>query len=260
MRPSLLILAAMLLTARAADQKPVFLYSLYFNAPGENRYPADGAYKELLSRLAQDFEVRINDKPLTAAHLQDVSVVLVANPNDKPARNNPPPHHVDDSDIREITRFVQNGGGFIVLGNQENHNLEIADSNKLLAHFGIQFTNLYTDAKKLVLPSNTPLIGGLRWAYYTGNLLLLDTNNPAHPRSLATNDLHQKPEKGPRDQPGVLMASATPGKGHVLVVTDAGWLANWAFDEQGVGGVAIKGQDNWEIFHRLALSCLAQQP
>jgi hypothetical protein len=38
----------------------------------------------------------------------------------------------------------------------------------------------------------------------------------------------------------------------VIVVTDAGWICDWAFNEKGVGGVALKGQDNWEIFHRLA--------
>src|SRR5437879_2775259 len=62
------------------------------------------------------------------------------------------------------------------------YNLEVEDMNKLLAQFGIQATNLYTDAKKLVLPKETPVIGGLRWAYYTGNLLLLDPTNPAKPQ------------------------------------------------------------------------------
>jgi hypothetical protein len=146
------------------------------------------------------------------------------------------------------------------MGNQENHNLDIADMNKLLGRFGIQFTNVYTDAKKLVLPMETPVVGGLRWAYYTGNQLLLEPTNRAHPQAIVTNDLKQKPEKGPRDQPGVLMAGATPGKGHVLVVTDAGWLCDWAFHDIGVGGVALKGQDNWEIFHRLALWSAGKQP
>jgi len=166
---------------------------------------------------------------------------------------NPPPHHVDQTDIREITKFVENGGGFIVMGNQENHNLEIADMNKLLARWGIQYTNLYTDAKKLNLPKETPMIGGLRLAYYTGNLLLLDKGNSAKPTALVTNDLKQKPEKGERDQDGVLLATARPGQGHALVTTDAGWICDWAFHDIGVGGVALKGQDNWEIFHKLAL-------
>ncbi len=239
----------------AAEHKPVFLYSRYFNAPGENRYLPDGNYKEMLELLGKEFEVRVSDQPLNAGNLKEVNVVLVANPSEKAVGKNPAPHHVDQNDIREITRFVQNGGGFIVMGNQENHNLEIADMNKLLALWGIQFTNLYSDAKKLVLPQNAFLIGNLRWAYYTGNLLLLDQKNPAHPLPLVMNDLSQRPEKGERDQAGVLMAGARPGKGHVLVVTDAGWICDWAFHEQGVGGVAIKGQDNWEIFRRLALWC-----
>ena len=53
-------------------------------------------------------------------------------------------------------------------------------------------------------------------------------------------------------RPGALLAIAEPGRGRVIVVTDAGWLADFAFNETGVGGVALKGQDNWEIFRRLA--------
>lgn len=242
-------------SAAGSDRKPVFLYSRYFNAAGESRYSPDGNYKELLQLLGNDFAVRVDARPLNRESLRDVNVVLVANPSDKPAGTNPPPHHMNARDIREITRFVQNGGAFIVMGNQENHNLEINDMNKLISRFGIQFTNVYTDAKKLELPKQAPIVGGLRWAYYTGNLLLLDSANKARPFPIVTNDLAQKPEKGERDHPGVLMAGATPGRGHVLVVTDAGWLADWAFHEQGVGGVAIKGQDNWEMFHRLALWC-----
>jgi hypothetical protein len=239
--------------AGGAEGKPVFLYSRYFNAPGEERYLPDGNYKEVLERLAKDFEVRVDDKPLTAENLKGVSVVLVANPSDEAVKENRPPHHVDSRDIAEMTKYLENGGGLIVMGNQENHNLEIRDMNKLLGRFGIQFTNVYTDAKKLVLPKDAPVVGGMRWAYYTGNQLLLDRANAARPAAIATNDLKQKPARGERDAPGVLMASATPGKGRVLVVTDAGWICDWAFSEQGVGGVALKGQDNWEMFRRLAL-------
>src|ERR1043166_913132 len=235
----------------AATPKPVLLYSRYFNARGENRYSPDGVYKEVIQRLKSDFEVRIHEKPLTRETLADVKVVLIANANDKPAGTNPPPPHVSATDIRALTAFVHEGGALIVMENQENHNLEVEDMNKLLTQFGIQATNVFTDAKKLVLPKETPIIGGLRWAYYTGNLLLLEKSHAARPRSLVTNDLSQKPPKGPRDHEGVLMAASEPGRGRVIVSTDSGWIADWAFDERGVGGVALQGQDNWEIFRRL---------
>ena len=125
--------------------------------------------------------------------------------------------------------------------------------NRLLKQFGMQFTNVFTDAKKIVLPAKTPVIGGLRWAYYTGNQIQLDEKSPARPFAFVLNDLNQKPEKGSRDAAGTLMAASTPGKGKVLLTTDAGWLCDWAFHDIGVGGVALKGEDNWEIFHRLAL-------
>ena len=217
--------------AAEPGHKPVLLYSRCYNAEGENRYEPDGTYKQVIQRLRADFDVRIHKKPLTREALEDVKLLFIVNPSDKAVSNNPAPPHVS--------------------GNQENHNLEVNDMNRLLAQFGIQATNLYTDAKKLVLPKETPIIGGLRWAYYTGNLLRVDSASPAKPRALVMNDLNQKPLKGTRDQAGCLLATAEPGKGRVVVVTDSGWLADWAFTEEGIGGVALKGQDNWEMFRRL---------
>jgi hypothetical protein len=236
----------------AAKRKPVFLYSRYFNAVGENRYEADGSYKEVLSGLREEFEVRVSNSPLIPATLAGVNVVLISNPSDKAVGTNPPPPHVMEKDIAALTDFVAKGGGLIVSGNQENHNLDTEDVNKLLAKFGLQFTNLYTDVKRLVLPKETPVIGGLRWGYYTGNLVLITPGHPAKPHALVLNDLSQKPLNGSRDTPGALLAVAEPGRGRVVVVTDSGWIGNDALSEKGIGGVAVKGQDNWEIFRRLA--------
>ena len=236
----------------SAKSKPVLLYSRYFNAEGEARYLPDGNYQEVLRRLREEFDVRVHGQPLSAATLADVKVVLIANPSDKAVGANPAPHHFSGADVETLTRFVEHGGGLILMGNQENHNLEIEDTNRLLQHFGLQFTNLYTDAKKLVLPKETPVLGGLRWAYYTGNLVAIEAGHPARPRPLVANDLKQKPIKGQRDQAGTLLAVAEPGRGRVIAITDAGWIADFALNEEGVGGVAIQGQDNWEIFRRLA--------
>ena len=240
------------LRAEFHEGKPVLLYSRYFNAQGENRYLAEGTYKEILSRLRSEFEVRVHNQPLNAVTLDGVNLVLIANPTDKAVATNAPPRHVTAADIEALTHYVEQGGGLIVMGNQENHNLEVEDMNKLLRRFGLQFTNLYTDVKKLVLPKETPIIGGLRWGYYTGNLVLITPNHPARPRPLVLNDLSQKPLKGTRDTPGALLAIAEPGRGHVVVVTDAGWLTNDALSDKGIGGIAVEVQDNWEIFRRLA--------
>jgi hypothetical protein len=250
---SFLVCVSNVLAADSARKnKPVLLYSRYYNAQGENRYLPDGTYKEVLRRLRDEFDVRVHDQSMRSRTLADVNLVLIANPSDKAVGTNPPPSHVSATDIEVLSDFVRNGGGLIIMENQENHNLDVEDTNKLLARFGIQATNLYTDAKKLVLPKDTPIIGGLRWAYYTGNLLRLDPSHPAKPRALVLNDLNQKPVGGPRDQSGCLLATAEPGKGRVVVVTDSGWITDAVFSEEGVGTVAIKGQDNWEIFRRLA--------
>lgn len=50
----------------------------------------------------------------------------------------------------------------------------------------------------------------------------------------------------------MLLAIAEPDKGHILAVTDAGWITNDAPSGKGIGGGLIKGQDNFEIFLRLA--------
>jgi hypothetical protein len=50
----------------------------------------------------------------------------------------------------------------------------------------------------------------------------------------------------------VLLATAEPGKGRVVVVTDAGWITDDALSGKGIGGVAITEHDNWEIFLRLS--------
>ncbi len=237
--------------AKPAAKKPVVLYSRAFNAVGEKRYEADGTFKDVLGQLARTFEVRVTDRPLDRALLQDVSVVVIANPSDKAAGTNPPPRHMLAVDILNLRQYLEKGGGLIVMGNQENHNLEIAHFNSLLASFGLQFTNVYTDAKKLVIPKTTPVIGGLRWAYYTGNQVLVKPDHRAKARSLVDNDLTQKPPKGPRDAAGSLLAIAEPGQGRVAVITDAGWLTNDALSGKGIGEVAIKEHDNLEIMRRL---------
>jgi hypothetical protein len=248
------------LAAEARSGKPVLLYSRYYNAVGETRYLPDGTYKDVLARLEKEFEVRVNRDPLAPQTLADVSVLLLVNPSDRAIGTNPPPPHVAAAGIETLSRFVENGGGLIVMGNQENHNLEVTDLNKLLGRFGLQFTNRYTDVKKLVLPAETPIIGGLRWAYYTGNQVLVEPGHAAAPRPLVANDLTQKPLRGTRDQPGALLAVAQPGRGRVAVVTDSGWITDDAFSGKGIGGVGIPEQDNWKIFRRLMRWAAGMRP
>jgi len=236
---------------QAAGEKPVCLYSRYFNAEGETRYLPEGTYQQVLQCLQTQFEVRVSRAPLTKSNLTGVKVVLIANPSDQAVGGNPAPHHFTAADIKVLNDYVQNWGGLIIMGNQENHNLEVEDTNKLLAGFGLGFTNLYTDVKRLAVPRSIPVIGGLSWAFYTGNLLVLNTSHPARPRALVMNDLSQKPLNGARDQPGVLLAVAEPGRGRVVAVTDAGWITNDVLADKGIGGVIITNHDNWEIFRRL---------
>ena len=113
--------AAFLFAADPAPaKKPVLLYSRYFNAEGENRYLPDGTYKAILEKARGTFDVRTSHEPLNRQTLAGVNVVLIANPSDKANGKNPPPHHFSDEDIRELTRFVENGGGFIIMGDRKS--------------------------------------------------------------------------------------------------------------------------------------------
>lgn len=248
----LLIVLQFWLPVRGESQeRPVLLYSRYFNAKGDTRYLPEGSYKDVLERLQDTFEVRVHDRPLTAKTLKGVSLLLIVNPNAEAVADGPPPHHCSAKDVATLTQYVRNGGGLMILGNQDKHNLETEKLNKLLAKFGIQFVNEYTDAKRLILPPNALLLGGQRWAFYGGNSLTVQEDHSAAPRAIVTNDLAQPPAAGTRDYAGVLMAGAQLGNGRILVATDAGWLTNDALSGKGIGGVAITDHMNWEIVERL---------
>ncbi|MEQ2010043.1 MAG: hypothetical protein ABMA26_24945 [Limisphaerales bacterium] len=255
-----LLTLPLFLSAADAPKKPVLLYSRYFNAVGETRYLPDGNYKEVLTRLGSEFDVRVHNLPLVGRTLAGVDVVLIANPSDKAAGTNPPPPHVSAMTSDALTHFVNNGGGLIVMGNQENHNLETKELNQLLVRFGVQFVEKFTDMKKITVPKETPIVGGLNWGYYTGNQILIEPGHIAKPRSLIANDLTVKPINGPRNEPGCLLAVAEFGRGRVVLVTDAGWITDDALSGKGIGNVSIKEQDNWEMMRRLTHWAAQKQP
>ena len=247
----IICLAASLDGAERSLPKPVVLYSRHFNAQGEERYLPDGTYKDVLEKMQAEFEVRVNSEPLTEKALRGVSVLLIANPSEKAVGSNPPPQHFSAASRLVISNYVRGGGGLFLMGNQENHNLEVEQTNELLRQFGMQFTNIYSDAKALTIPKTTPIIGGLRWGFYTGNAIQLTPGSEGMSRGLVMNDIRVKPVAGKRDFPGLLLAISEPGRGRVVVATDAGFISNAALRHEAIGPVKIEEHDNWEIFRRL---------
>jgi hypothetical protein len=235
---------------RGGDGKPVFLYSRYYNAEGEKRYLPDGSYSEILKQLRSEFEVRVHAERPTRKNLKDVDVILISNPSANPINGNPPPAKLEERDRQQLTRFIRRGGGVIIMGNQENHNLETEKVNQFLKQFGMQWTENYTNAKGLNIPKGTPVLGGLKWAYYTGNQIqLTETKKVEH--WIVQNDLGQAPLKGKRDAKGILLAGASFGKGRLIVVTDSGWIINSVLAGKGLGGNVVENDDNLEIMKRL---------
>lgn len=233
-----------------SDAKPVLLYSRYYNAEGENRYLPKGTYSEILKQLSAEFDIRVHAEHLSRKNLKDVDVVLISNPSANQINGNPPPAKLEKEDRQLLTRFIKKGGGVIIMGNQENHNLETDKVNQFLKPFGMHWTENYTDAKGLNIPEDTPVLGGLKWAYYTGNQIqLTETKKVKH--WVVQNDLCQVPLKGERDAEGVLLAGASFGKGRLVVVTDSGWIINSVLAGKGLGGNVVENDDNLEIMKRL---------
>lgn len=242
------------LRAAPAAPKPVLWYCLHYQAPGENRYPPDGAYGEAMKLLAPDFEVRVSAERPARGTLRDVAVVLLANPNDDAHGTNPPPRHLNRTDGRALERFVRGGGGLVVFGNQENHNLETAALNRhLLRRFGVELSNAaYQDGKLYTLPPDAPFGAGLRWAFYMGNHVALTGRTDDRVRSVVINDPATPALNGPRNGPGLLLAALSAGRGRVVVATDAGWLGTAALLDQGIGGgFVIRGHDNAELARQM---------
>jgi hypothetical protein len=114
----------------------------------------------------------------------------------------------------------------------------------------MRWADVYTDAKGLVIPEETPVVGGLKWGYYTGNQIQL-THARGVQRWAVLNDLNQAPPIGKRDAVGVLLAGAQYGRGRLVAVTDSGWVINSVLDGKGLGGVVIQNDDNLEMMKRL---------
>lgn len=232
--------------------KPVLLYSRYFNAPGENRYLPDGQYKEILNLLREEYEVRVDAVAPTPESLSGVDVVLVANPSAEAVAGQKDPGRFTPETIEAIRKYVQRGGGWVMMGNQENHNLDTAAANRLLESFGIQWVEEHTDMKAISIPASHPVLGGLTWAYYTGNHNKLLADHPARPNCWIANQASIPLAGGKRNPDGAcLLAVSTPGRGRVVSVSDSGWLIGSVLEGQGIAGVAIKDHDNVEILRRL---------
>ncbi len=247
--------------------RPVLLYCTHFTAEGEQQYAPDGPFAEVLGRLGEDFDVRVTDKRPTRGRLAGADVLLIVNPSDDAVDGGPLPHHVERADVHAIVNWVQGGGGLVFLSNQtEGHNVEKRAANELLREFGLGVTEYTIGVKRVAIPSGAPIVGGLRWAYYYGSPLAVDAGHFARPRAIVRNDpeVPAQQGKGVAGPDAPLLAIAEVGRGRVVVAGDTGWIADWALLEREPYGT-IRGQDNWEMFRRLArwaagLRAEAQRP
>ena len=233
---SMLLLGAM--TASAAAEKPVLLYATVFHAQGAEEYAADGPYADVLERLGETYEVRVSAEP------------LIANPNAEAVKDGPPPHQMNRNDVMHLANHVANGGGLVFLSNQSSaHNCEKQNANHLLRHFGVQATHYEVGVKRYQIPDETPIVGGLDWAYYYGCILTVEPDHPAQPQVLVRNERAQAPLRGQAGIDGAVLVTAEVGAGRAVIASDAGFVTDWAMAAEGDD--RIKQQDNWTLFRRL---------
>ncbi len=155
----------------------------------------------------------------TLAKLNNLSIYIIVDP-DTP-QENPHPNYIENASIKNIVKWVKDGGVLILFANDKG-NCEFTHLNNLAGNFGIHFNE---DSRNDVIGKNydmgkfdnlpdRPLFKGVK-KIYLKEISTLKISSPA--KSLLTN-------KG-----DVIMASAKVGKGFVFAVGDP-WLYNEYID------------------------------
>jgi hypothetical protein len=200
--------------------------------------PFDSSYHLAARFLAErEFEVARNaDAPLDAGVLAAADVLVIAHPSERKWEHttNDRAPRFGEGEIAAVRRFVEGGGGLIVLGETE-HDKYGNNLNDLLAPFGIRLENAtvfdYTHYQKvtswvMAQPSAngiaaTGLLSQVREVclYRAGTLSVSGAARPA----LYTSDVAQPPR-------APVMAATPYGAGRVVVLADSDWLGDEFFD------------------------------
>ncbi|MEY2917281.1 MAG: hypothetical protein RIS73_995 [Bacteroidota bacterium] len=157
----------------------------------------------------------------TAANLKGASVYIIVDADH--VRDNPNPNYMAPADVKAVSDWVKAGGTLLIMANDSN-NCDLPHLNLLAQKFGVQFTNKSVNMVKndqfeqgVVLPgANNPVFKAPA-KMYLKEVSTLDIKAPATANAVKDGD--------------VIIATATHGKGKVLIVGDP-WLYNEYLDNR----------------------------
>ncbi|MGI8805420.1 MAG: DUF6421 family protein [Thermoleophilaceae bacterium] len=204
-------------------------------------HPADSSYATAADALAaHGFGVACNaDHELSDQLLADADVLVIAHPSERrwEATTNERSPRLSPAELDSVERFVERGGGLIVLGETEQDKYG-NNLNELLARFGMRIENATVqdyercrEAPSWILPElvgqngssgrRTDLLAGVREAcLYRAGTLELDGAGRVLARASST-----------ASAPGAPLAAVTErGRGRVIVLADSDLFGDDCFD------------------------------
>jgi unsaturated rhamnogalacturonyl hydrolase len=174
---------------------------------------SNGSFANLARRFrSYDVELRTLRSRLDAASLQGVNLLIIVDP-DTPEET-PDPKYIEDSEIEVLTKWVNDGGRLVLLGNDKGH-AEFTHFNRLASRFGIQF-----------LEETYPRVSGKAILVTTGKHPIFEGGLQAYLVEVAPLKLVAPAEPVLTHEGTDVMALAHVGRGMVFALGDP-----WLYDE-----------------------------
>jgi unsaturated rhamnogalacturonyl hydrolase len=187
----------------------------------------DGSFSKLANGFREhDVQLRTIRSRIDDTALDGVSLLIIADP-DTPEET-PDPKYIEDSEIEVLTKWVNDGGRLVLLGNDKGH-AEFTHFNRLAARFGIQFVE-----------ETYPKVSGKAILVATGKHPIFEGGLQAYLVEVAPLKLVAPAEPVLTHEGTDVMALARVGRGIVFAVGDP-----WLYDEY------IERNDNVAIATKL---------
>jgi unsaturated rhamnogalacturonyl hydrolase len=186
----------------------------------------DGSFSKLANGFREhDVEVRTLRNRIDAASLQGINLLIIVDP-DTPEET-PDPKYIEDSEIDVLTKWVNDGGRLVLLGNDKGH-AEFTHFNRLASRFGIQF-----------LEETYPKVSGKAILVATGQHAIFEGGLQAYLVEVAPLKLVAPAEPVLTHEGTHVMALAHVGRGMVFALGDP-WLYNEYIERNDNVAIATK--------------------
>jgi unsaturated rhamnogalacturonyl hydrolase len=179
----------------------------------------------------------------TAVTLKNASVYIIVDADH--AKDNPTPNYMNDAAVKNISDWVKAGGVLLVMAN-DSANCDLAYLNKLMAAFGMSYTN-----KSLNMVKND---------FFETGVVVPNAGNGVfvQPQKMFLKELSPLTVKAPATAlitkgDDIIIATAKYGKGSVLAVGDP-----WLYNEYVDGRKLPAAYENYKAAEDLAQWLLKQ--